>query len=209
MNHNNDNFDDKPLSALYKHTQQEMPPAQLDETIIAAARKQTRARPNNPFSNNWRVSASLVAVLVLGIGVVTLMETDLTPVADTAPTQVFAPAEIQIQRDDKLKKQRQQYLQQREKKSVARKRATAVAPPALVQIETINQLRLAGNIKQANQKLDEFIHQYFGDDINNTHPTQIPLSENDWQKLINEADQLEHKTLARKLKKLLSQRLKN
>lgn len=80
--------DDKQLSGLYAQTDREQPAAHLDAAILAAARRETGARPHpafSPFSTNWRVPVSLVAVLVLSIGLVNLMDDDVIPTDGLAP----------------------------------------------------------------------------------------------------------------------------
>jgi len=84
-NKNEQQLDDPQLSSIYKQAKQEMPPAHLDKTILTAAKQQTAARPMNPFTNNWRMPASLAAVLIISFGIVTLMETDVTPVNGIEP----------------------------------------------------------------------------------------------------------------------------
>lgn len=71
--------EDEQLSSLYKQAPQDVPPVHIDEAILAAARRETASRPHpaySPFSNNWRVPASLAAVLVLSVGLVNLMENE-------------------------------------------------------------------------------------------------------------------------------------
>lgn len=61
------------VSRAYQSHSRETPPAHIDEAILAAARRGTGARPGKgtgPFAHNWRVPASLAAVLVLGVGLV-------------------------------------------------------------------------------------------------------------------------------------------
>jgi len=90
---NQDQLEDQQLSALYKHAQQDMPPAHLDKAILTAAKEKASPRPFNPFTYNWRVPASLAAVLVISFGVVTLVDNDFAPVnGDT--TSVFEVDEM-------------------------------------------------------------------------------------------------------------------
>ena len=79
--------DDKQLSSLYRQTKDELPTTHLDDTILSAAKRETRSfsLPYNPFSNNWHIPASLAAVLVLSFGIVTLMENDFIPVDGVSP----------------------------------------------------------------------------------------------------------------------------
>lgn len=93
---NNNLPGDKHLSSLYKQAAQDMPPAQLDDAILAAARRETAARPHpltSPFSGSWRIPASLAAVLVLSFGVVQLMDNEPDIVNGLEP---FATQETEI-----------------------------------------------------------------------------------------------------------------
>jgi len=85
-NEKDSQLDDPQLSAMYKHTEQDMPPAHLDEIILNAAKQKTKPRPLNPFSYNWRIPASLAAVLIISFGLVTFMEVDMLPTSSIAPT---------------------------------------------------------------------------------------------------------------------------
>lgn len=70
---------DEQLSSLYKQARQEMPPAHLDEAILAAARRETTSKPRpafSPFPADWRMPAALAAVLVLSFGIVRLMDNE-------------------------------------------------------------------------------------------------------------------------------------
>ncbi len=84
-NEKDSQLDDPQLSAIYKHTEQDMPPAHLDEVILNAAKQKTKPRPLNPFSYNWRVPASLAAVLIISFGIITFMEIDMRPTSSIAP----------------------------------------------------------------------------------------------------------------------------
>jgi hypothetical protein len=67
------------LSNKYKNESQEIPPAHIDDAILAAAHKAVGAKPKiaySPFSGNWHVPASLAAVLVLCVGLVITMQQD-------------------------------------------------------------------------------------------------------------------------------------
>lgn len=82
--------EDKQLSSLYKQTEQEMPAPHVDDAILSAAKRETKkySLPFNPFSNDWHIPVSLVAVLVLSFGIVSLMENDLTSVDGVPPLSV-------------------------------------------------------------------------------------------------------------------------
>jgi hypothetical protein len=71
----NEPFDEE-ISALYRDASQEPPPAHLDDAILAAAKREVRARPKSlsPFSTKWTLPFSLAAVIVLSVSVVTLVK---------------------------------------------------------------------------------------------------------------------------------------
>jgi len=91
--------EDKQLSSIYKQAKQDMPAEHIDDAILSAAKRETTkySLPYNPFSNNWRIPASLAAVLVLSVGIVTLMEDEfsldgVTPLA-VEDTELLQPTE--------------------------------------------------------------------------------------------------------------------
>jgi len=88
---------DEQLSSLYNRAKHDIPSEQIDEAILSAAKRDTStySLPYNPFSNNWRIPASLAAVLVLSFGIVTLMENDLSPVNGVTPHVIVEDALIQ------------------------------------------------------------------------------------------------------------------
>jgi hypothetical protein len=64
------------ISALYRAQAREVPPASLDEAILAAARQEARAQPEKPkplIFSVWRVPLAAVAVLVLSVTLTTLV----------------------------------------------------------------------------------------------------------------------------------------
>ncbi len=64
------------LSKLYKDAATEQPPPELDATILARARKEAVQRPrrrHGPFARSWFVPASVAAVLILAVGLITFM----------------------------------------------------------------------------------------------------------------------------------------
>lgn len=70
--------DESRLRGLYRQLADEQPPAALDERILEAAREAARGsreQPSGaaPFSTNWYHFASLAAVLVMCVGVVSLL----------------------------------------------------------------------------------------------------------------------------------------
>lgn len=67
---------DSGLSKLYKDTATEQPPAELDAAILARARDEAVRRPrrgHGPFARSWFIPASVAAVLVLAVGLITFM----------------------------------------------------------------------------------------------------------------------------------------
>ncbi|MDH3669661.1 MAG: hypothetical protein OES46_00670 [Gammaproteobacteria bacterium] len=80
------------LSRAYKATATETSPVELDTRILERARqavhRQARAA-RSPFANNWMIPASLAALLVLTVGLVTFMfefeKTDTPVLPETAP----------------------------------------------------------------------------------------------------------------------------
>ncbi len=236
MNTENDQqLDDKQLSALYKHVQHDMPPAHLDETILKAAKKSLRPRPLNPFNHSWRVSAALAAVLVLSVGIVTLMDdVDIHPASEGVPAFIendrlfdqpekemtspleSAPATISVETQDsdirqgliaekKLKLKQRKQLSKRSSADASRRLIATDRP----NIDSIKALRLAGNIPLANKKADLFVRYYFGNELNKVIPEQVTLSTKDWKAIISELKELDRTSIAIKLEKLLMQREQN
>ncbi len=64
---------DPQLAALYRAGTTAEPPAQLDDAIRAAARREVAAGPRRAGARRWALPVSLAAVLVLSVSVVTLM----------------------------------------------------------------------------------------------------------------------------------------
>lgn len=80
------------LSRVYKATAKETPPVELDTRVLERARQAVhRQTPvaRSPFASNWMIPASLAAVLVLTVGLVTFMfeleEADTPLLPETAP----------------------------------------------------------------------------------------------------------------------------
>ena len=100
---NNKLPEDTQLSSLYKQAKQDMPPSHIDDAILAASKRKTPrySLPYAPFSNNWRIPASLAAVLVLSFGVVTLMEDEVSPVDGIAPLAIEDTEFVQTPEENK------------------------------------------------------------------------------------------------------------
>ena len=65
------------LSSLYRDASNEVVPAHLDDAVLRLAREdvdQSNRTVLSPFSGNWKVPASLAAVLVLSVTVILKME---------------------------------------------------------------------------------------------------------------------------------------
>ncbi|MBS1219320.1 MAG: hypothetical protein H6R21_2453 [Proteobacteria bacterium] len=93
---------DPQLAAIYRAGTAAEPPARLDDTIRAAARRAVAAGPRRSGVRRWMVPVSLAAVIVLSVTVVTMMReqgadrldsTTLSP--ETAP-----PAPVAVQPGD-------------------------------------------------------------------------------------------------------------
>ena len=75
---------DSPLSRAYRETGREEPPAHLDAAILAQAN--AAAAPRRASKPRWFVPLSLVATVVLSVGVVLLMSREgVTPVPMETP----------------------------------------------------------------------------------------------------------------------------
>jgi hypothetical protein len=66
---------DRALDQAYGAAARDEPPAHLDAAILAAAHREAGSRPRTPVSTlrHWRVPASLAAVVVVSVSLVTLM----------------------------------------------------------------------------------------------------------------------------------------
>ena len=87
---------DSALSKTYRALAREEPSARLDRVILAKSRRALRRRgAHHPFASHWMVPVSLAAVLLIGIGLVSLIpyESDvfapkgLSPESDTGPPE--------------------------------------------------------------------------------------------------------------------------
>ncbi|MCZ6525501.1 MAG: hypothetical protein O6928_02935 [Gammaproteobacteria bacterium] len=64
---------DSELSKTYQLASKELPPAHLDDVILAASRKAVKSKPYlafSPFASNWHVPVALAAVLTLCVTLV-------------------------------------------------------------------------------------------------------------------------------------------
>jgi hypothetical protein len=93
----NDMERDGKLTALYRAAGEDVPPAALDDAILAAARRAAGARPRTAgyaFGHAWRVPLSIAAVVVLSVSLVTVMREE-APELTEPPGAVPAPATLE------------------------------------------------------------------------------------------------------------------
>lgn len=158
------------LSALYRETPQDGPPARVDARVLAAAGGGARSRPR------WRVPVALAATLVLGIGLVTLMQRE-TPEAFAPTEPLSAPLEVQSTGTREADR-----VQRRQRPSVAPAAAPEAVPGRLevaplksaepkerleeripspeAWLERITELRRQGQTAQAEASLRAFRERY-------------------------------------------------
>ena len=88
--HDNKDFEDQKLSALYKKASNEEPPAHLDDEIMALAHRETEKHkhPVSPFSGKWQISASMAAILVIAFGLITFIDMEVPEEIDGIPASV-------------------------------------------------------------------------------------------------------------------------
>lgn len=92
MNPGPDMEHDPQLTEIYRKGAQAGPPAQLDEAIRAAARREVKAGPRRGGLRRWQLPLALAAVLVLSVGVVTQMREQG---ADRPEALFLPPADVQ------------------------------------------------------------------------------------------------------------------
>lgn len=83
------------LSRRYQRLGQELPSKNVDEAILAASRRQVKARPrvaHSPFASNWLAPLSAAAVLLVAVGLVTFMSMETGEDLVPAPAAKPAPA---------------------------------------------------------------------------------------------------------------------
>ena len=86
-------LDDAEIARLYQESATEEPPTALDDAIRAAARREAGSGPRrigSPFSRSWVVPASAAAVLVLGVGLVSVMQHSAPELASPAAPATLA-----------------------------------------------------------------------------------------------------------------------
>ena len=99
MQGNNKDSDVRTVSELYSELSQEQPSTTLDEKILAAAHKAVEPkRAPGPFSGTWMVPASMAAVIVLSVIVVTLIEKKEPDAITSFPEPETIQEEITLKR---------------------------------------------------------------------------------------------------------------
>lgn len=85
------------VACAYREAPKDMPPAELDATILAAAQRAVaKPKARGPFSAHWAVPLSTAAVIVLSLGVLLLLTKQgaLNEREDFAAPQAEAPAPL-------------------------------------------------------------------------------------------------------------------
>ncbi len=134
------------LSKLYKDAATEQPPPELDAAIVARAREEAVRRPrrgHGPFARSWFIPASVAAVLMLAVGLITFMyEQGGTPFAPEPrpPMERKTPATQSEEldralrdaplQDGKAAPQRKGKIRPAKEQLPARQRAVAPQEPA-------------------------------------------------------------------------------
>ena len=131
-----DSFD-KEISALYRAASQDLPPAHLDDAILAAAKREAQAKPKSisPFSGKWTLPFSLAAAIVLSVSVVTLMEKE-SPTSGDNNMRISSPAQEKlpqpaIVQDELITKQKPPTEPQRELTAKSLKKASPQDEPVI------------------------------------------------------------------------------
>ncbi|HET9702342.1 MAG TPA: hypothetical protein VFP70_15620 [Burkholderiales bacterium] len=90
------------LSAAYRASRAEEPPAEVDEVLLERSRRELRLGPKvawSPFIRSWSVPLALAAVLVVSVSVTLVMYQETgellpAPAMTQAPPSAAAPAQI-------------------------------------------------------------------------------------------------------------------
>jgi hypothetical protein len=112
---------DPHISALYRKTGNIEPPASLDETVLANARRAVRQR-----RNRWMLPLSTAAVLMLGLTVLLKLNSEWQPtpkLEDSAPTSAA--------NEDKLAEAPIRMMAKKAAPAPAETRALKSAPPSI------------------------------------------------------------------------------
>ncbi|MFQ5995502.1 MAG: hypothetical protein ACE5K1_10450 [Acidiferrobacterales bacterium] len=159
------------LSRVYKEAAHERPSASMDETVLARARHEVEHSPpvaRSPFARNWMIPASLAAVIVLTVGLVTfLFEEGGVPLDAEAPKPARDSAleEVPTQRRDQAIPQTKQAPAKRERDHAEPEGVAPAVPaaagrmvvPAEQKAEPSQSLkaRKASKVKQETREQDE------------------------------------------------------
>ena len=125
MNHDSDSSDndlpqDEQISQAYQSLNKEATPSALDEQILAAARREVSARPQQvSFARRWAVPVSVAAVIVLSVSLFTMHQAPLqvSPTSAPAPASIepmaVPPMEEQAVRSDSVETKQELLMKQR------------------------------------------------------------------------------------------------
>jgi hypothetical protein len=95
---------DSALSARYQQSSSEQtPPGHLDDAILAASRREVKAKPgyvSSPFSSNWQKPLSLAAVVVLSVTVIVTLQYDHNDIHLTKPALQQASPQLEESTDN-------------------------------------------------------------------------------------------------------------
>jgi len=101
MQGNEQDSSDNKLSELYSELSQEKPSVALDEKILAKAHEAVAPKQAvSPFSGKWTVPASLAAVIVLSVIVVTMIERKEPAAVISLPEPAAIQKEVMPSRQD-------------------------------------------------------------------------------------------------------------
>jgi len=159
MSTENDNLpSDEHLSSIYKETSQDMPAADLDDAIVAAARRETASRPHpafSPFSGSWRIPAAVAALVVLSFSLVTLMENDVMPVDGLAPpaleeAELLQPPSVVMADKNVLREEKRELAKTAPRKPAMKSRNDV--SPATSQAFVAEQAKKRALIHEAERK---------------------------------------------------------
>lgn len=97
---------DSAVSRAYRRASKDVPPAALDERILAESRKTVRRGGISPFGSDWRAPLAVAAVVVLSVVLVLFMgEQGVTPVSE-APLAEKAQAPVTRSDADRARRAR-------------------------------------------------------------------------------------------------------
>ncbi len=103
------------LSEAYRAEEKARPPAHLDKAILTAANEEVRSEQTSkvaysPFARSWYVPASMVAVLMLCVGLVFTIYKDSGQILLTAPKSEYdIDAQVEPMKSDESGEKNRQY----------------------------------------------------------------------------------------------------